>query len=240
MIKRDDRAGVVLPRCDGERAPAADSRRRQSLFRRLFYREDPFVVLGAAELAAVFEAFACVVDLHPAALYWVRRLGDREYLVSDFLHRSMTKYAGLEVVHVLADEIAYYRLPGAKTGGRGRTEPGAYALCLQARGRNRHYLRIRKCEFGLLHVDEICMGPAQDAGVFVALQRHSLDRSKFAEEMKAVVERAVEWNYQRARAGAPDRLREADWIEMTAKCAGLTAKADALLAACAELRKAQP
>lgn len=240
MVKSEYRTGVVLPRHDGRLAPAADGMRRRTLFRRLFYREDPFVVLGAAELAAIFEAFACVVDLHPAALYWVHRLDHREYLLTGFLHRSMIKYAGLEVVHVTADEIGYYRLPGARAGGRGRTAPGVYALWLQAPGRKRHHVRIRKCEFGMLHLDTVCADPAADAGVFLPLQRHPLNRSKFAEEMKAVVERAVEWNYQRARVGVPDRLREADWTEMTAKCTGLTEKADALISACTALRKSQP
>jgi hypothetical protein len=218
---------VVLPGIDG-------------WFRRLFYREDPFDALDAAELAAIFEAFACVVRLHPVVLYWVRRLNDQEYLVFNFQHRSMAGYAGLEVVHVTPDHIGYYRLPGAKTGGRGRTEPGVYSITIQSPGRGKHYLRIRKCEFGQLHLDEVCINPGQGAESFLAVKRHVLNRSKFADEMRTIVERGIEWDYQRALLGEPDLLRDADWTEMAEKCMGMSPKADALLSARAGLRRVAP
>jgi hypothetical protein len=148
----------------------------------------------------------------------------------------MVGYSGLEVVHVTPNHIDYYRLPGAKVGGRGRINPGVYAISIQSPGRKQHCLRIRKCEFGQLHLDEVCMDPVQDRQSFVPLKRHILDRSKFADEMRTIVERGIEWDYQRALLGEPDLLRDADWIEMTKKCEGVSRKTDALLCARAELR----
>lgn len=80
------------------------------------------------------------------------------------------------------------------------------------------------------------MDPVQDRQSFVPLKRHILDRSKFADEMRTIVERGIEWDYQRALLGEPDLLRDADWIEMTKKCEGVSRKTDALLCARAELR----
>ncbi len=191
-------------------------------------------MLDAAELRALFDAFACVVRLHPVVLYWVRRMNESEFLVSDFHHPSMVRYAGLEVVHVTPDEIGYYRLPGAKIGGRGRVEPRVYAIAMQSPGRRTHHVRIRKDEFGQLRVD-VC---APDNGEsFLALKRHLVDRSKFAVEMRTIIERGLEWSYQRALLGEPAGLRDADWRELAAKCAGVSPKTDALLAACAALQR---
>lgn len=191
-------------------------------------------MLDAGELRALFDAFACVMRLHPVVLYWVHRLNESEFLVSDFHHRSMVRYAGLEVVHVTPDEIGYYRLPGAKIGGRGRVEPRVYALAIQSPGRQMHHVRIRKDEFGRLHVD-VCAPDDRDS--FLPVKRHLVDRSKFADEMRAVIERGLEWSYQRALLGEPAGLRDDDWRELAAKCAGVSPKTDALLAACAALRR---
>lgn len=215
-------------------------RKRRPLFRRLFYREAPFFVLDAAELAAIFEAFSCVVRLHPVILYWVHRLNDQEHLVSSFYHRSMVDYSGLEVAHVTPDHLGYYRLPGAKVGGRGRIEPGMYSVSIQSPGRERHYLRIRKCEFGQLRLDEVFAPPVQGAESILPLKWHALNRSKFADEMKTIVERALEWDYQRALLREPDLLRETDWSEIDEKCRGMSGKSDALLRALAKLRRAEP
>ncbi|MCY0990738.1 hypothetical protein OV203_26575 [Nannocystis sp. ILAH1] len=211
-------------------SPFAGKRRQRPLLRRLFYREDAFDVLDPPELTALFEAFACVVRLHPVILYWVHRLDAREYLVSSFRHRSMVKYSELEVVHVTPDEIGYYRLPGARIGGGGRVEPGLYSLAIQGPGGRRHYLRIRKCDHGQLHLDEVCERPERDAASFQSFPRHTLDRSKFAAEMATLVERGLEWDYQRALLGEPDPFTEAEWGEMTRKCAGLSPRIDAFLA----------
>jgi hypothetical protein len=226
-----------LPGNDRNAVPFADRKRRRSLLRRLFYREDPFLMLDAAELDALYQAFACVVRLHPVVLYWIHRLNDQEYFVSSFQHRSMAGYSGLEVVHVTPDEVGYYRLPGAKVGGRGRTQPGVYSIFIQAPGREKHYLRIRKCEFGQLHLDEVCAPAAQDAQSFLTLKRYVLERSKFADEMRMIVERGIEWDYQRALLGEPELFQDAEWNEMREKCEGISRKADALLRARAELRR---
>jgi hypothetical protein len=218
-------------------ASLAWRKRGRSFFRRLLYREEPFVVLDAAELAAIFEAFSCVVRLHPLVLYWVHRLNDQEYLVTSFQHRSMVGYSGLEVVHVTPENVGYYRLPGARMGGRGWIVPGVYSISIQSPERGKHYLRIRKCQFDQLHVDEVCVHPVQRPESFLALTRHVLDPSKFADEMRAVVERGIEWDYQRALLGEPDLLRDAQWAEMLEKCVGMTKKTDALLGARAELRR---
>lgn len=220
--------------------PVAGRTRRRPWFRRIFYREDPFDMLDAAELAAIFEAFTCVVRLHPVVLYWVHRLDDQEYLVSSFNHPSMVGYTGLEVVHVTPDDFGYYRLPGAKVGGRGRVEQGVYPISIQSPGRREHHLRIQKCEFGQLHLDEVCVRPVQDAESFLKLKRYVLERSKFADEMRTIVERGIEWDYQRALLGEPDLLRDADWIDMSERCVGMTQKTDALLSARAGLRRVEP
>lgn len=186
-------------------------------------------MLEPTELRAIFEAFSCVVRRHSIVLYWVHRLGDQEHLVSSFRHRSMLKYSGLEVVHVTPDAIGYYRLPGARVGGRGRVAPGVYSISIQAPSRERHYLRIRKCRHGQLHLDELCGRQAHDRPCFQALERHVLDRSKFADEMRTIVERGIEWDYQRALLDEHDRYWSTDWAELTSKCAGISATTDALL-----------
>lgn len=186
-------------------------------------------MLEPAQRRAIFEAFSCVVRLHPVVLYWVHRLDDQEHLVSSFGHRSMVQYSGLEVVHVARDDIGYYRLPGAKVGGRGKVSPGVYSISIQASGRERRYLRIRKCRYEQLHLEEVCRPRAHDAAGFQALQRHALDHSKFADEMRMVVERGIEWDYQRALLDEPDHLSAADWAELTTKCAGISPRTDAFL-----------
>lgn len=210
-------------------SPFAGKKRRRPFLRWLLYREEPFDVLESAELTAIFEAFACVVRLHPVILHWVHRLDDREYLVSSFRHGSMAKYSELEVVHVTPDDLGYYRLPGARVGGRGCVEPGVYSLSIQAPGGRRHGVRIRKCRHGQLHLDEVCERPGPGAAPFQALERHPLDRSKFAAEMRTVVERAIEWDYQRALLGEPDPLGDEDRAELTRKCAGISPRTDAFL-----------
>lgn len=221
--------------------PVLGRRRRRPLFRRLFYREDPFAVLEPRELRATFEAFACVARLYPVILYWVHRLGDDEFLVSSFRHPSMLRYSGREVVHVTPDDVGYYRLPGAKIGGRGHVAPGVYSIAIQAPDKERHYLRIRKDRHGQLHLDEVCER-ADEAASFLVLDRHVLDRSKFAVEMRTVVERGIEWDYQRALLGEPDQLSVADRAELIQKCAGISPRIDAFLdrlAGCGESRGGQ-
>jgi hypothetical protein len=190
-------------------------------------------VLDPTELASLFDAFSCVVRVHPIVLYWVHRLNDEEYLVSSFVHSSMVKYSGLEVAHVTPDEIGYYRLPGAKVGGRGHVEPGVYPMAVQAPGRTRHLVRIRKCDLGLLHLDEVRADAVPDGAASLPLTRRVLNRSKFADEMQTIIERAIEWDYQRALLGEPSLISDADWTEMTSKCAGISNKIDALLRALA-------
>ena len=208
--------------------PLASRSRLRPLFRRLFYREEPFVVLEPAQLRALYDSFACGVRLHPVVLYWIHRIAEDEHLVSSFLHRSMLPYSGLEIVHVTPGDIGYYRLPGAKVGGRGRVTPGEYAISIQAPGRVRHDLRIRKCRHEQLHLDEI--GPrVESQATFLSLERHPLDRSKFADEMRMIVERAIEWDYQRVLLGQPDPLDAADRAELTRKCAGISPRVDAHL-----------
>ncbi len=216
----------------GHEPPASpfSGKRRRPLFRRLFYREEPFDVLEPTQLRAIFEAFSCVARLHPVVLHWVHQLDEHEWLVSSFHHRSMLMYAALEVVHVTPDDIGYYRLPGAKIGGRGRVAPGLYPIVIGAPGGNRHHLRLRKCRHGQLHLDEVCAPTERDASSFQALERHVLERSKFADEMRTIVERGLEWSYQRALLGEPEQLSAADKVELTCKCAGISPKADAFLA----------
>jgi hypothetical protein len=199
------------------------------LLRRLFYREYGFAVLEGEELARVFAAFACVVRLHPVVLYWVRRVGADESLVFRFQHPSMVRYTGLEVVHVTSDQCGYYRLPGARPGGRGRVACGTYAVSIQAPNRARHHLRIAKCEPGELRLDEVCAPLPRDRESFRPLVWHALHPSKFADEMRTIVERGVEWEYQRALLGEPRRISDAEWTEMARACAGISRRTDILL-----------
>jgi hypothetical protein len=214
--------------------------RWRSMLRSWLYRETAFAVLDPPRLTALFEAFACVVRLHPVVLYWVHRLSDQEYLVANFKHRSMVRYSGLELVHVAPDYIGYYRLPGAKVGGRGTVKPGVYCICIRSPGRHTHCLRIRKCEFGQLHLDEVCRHSMSDTELFLPLQRHVLDRSKFADEMTMLVEQGIEWGFQQALLSGAESLGDADWTELTGRCAGLSSKIDALLHARAGLRRRGP
>jgi len=232
--------GVASIVTDSVGANLALRKRRRSIFRSLFYREYPFAVLDPVQLTTIFEAFVCVVRLYRAVVYWVHRLNDEEYLVTHFQHRSMIGYSGRELVHVTPNHIGYYRLPGAKAGGRGTVEPGVYRIAIQSPDRHRQYVRLCKCEFGQLHLEEVTPYPLPDTERYLPLNRYVLNRSKFADEMTTIVERGIEWGYQQALSGEPDGLHDAQWTELTGKCAGLSGKIDALLHACARLRRRDP
>jgi hypothetical protein len=206
----------------------AGARARRPL-RRLLYRELRFAALDDAQLQILFEAFACAVRLHAKILYWVHSLGEAEYVILGFRHASMLPYCGLEVVQLGPDDISYYRLPGAKAGGRGQVRPGVYPISIQAPKRRPHYLRIRKCQFGQLHLDEVCDEPAEGQHRFEQLERHKLDRSKFADEMRTLVDRCLEWDYQRALLGESSLLRDAEREELRRMCGGVSARTDACL-----------
>ncbi len=166
------------------------------MLRRIFYREAPFRFLSTAETYRLFEAFRKTLDACPGIFYWVHKL-ENDLLVTDFKHASMLRYRGLEVVLISDKAVSYYRLPGAKAGGRGEVRPGTYHVKIRSELGNHHLLELSKSDFGMITVRDsrLAQDPVFD-NCHVSLQRHMLLTSKFADEMKCTIARGIEWLYQ--------------------------------------------
>lgn len=186
---------------------------------RLFYREAPYEDLPAETLQRLRTALRALVDAHPGAFYWIHRIDERRMLVADFFHASMLRYRGLEMVLFEDDTISYFRLPGATTGGRGHVARGEYRVLIESPAGQAYRVDVRKNAMDRFEISSCRPQPSADGdGDCVALPRHRLEPSKFADEMKQAIAGGVEWLYRSRRDAEPARrqaidaaLRDATW-----------------------------
>lgn len=204
------------------------------MLRRLLYREARFEFRKEEELRQLHRAFRAMLDAYPRAYYWIHRIGPETVLITDFMHSSMLRYRGLEVVLIEGAAISYFRLPGARAGGRGHVPEGDYRVRIESPTGAAFVVDVRKNAVSRLQLLQ-CRPSAGDAAErdYLALPRRVLEPSKFADEMTLAITGGIEWiyrNYQEAeqarREAIIDGLRTASW---PAAVAGVCDDADACL-----------
>lgn len=204
------------------------------MLKRLLYRETPFERLSEGELQRLDSAFKGMVAAIGPVCHWVHRLDAERLLITDFFHSSMLRYRGLEVVLIENGAISYYRLPGAKVGGSGHVPAGDYRVRITSPAGAGFLLDVRKNHLGRFELlARAPVAAADPSPTHVELPRHTLETSKFADELKGAIASGVEWTYRSYRhlhaaqqAALADQLRAAPWL-LAAQ--GLSPDADACL-----------